>query len=166
MKRSIAIAFHAFLIFSVCAQISWINKPRDFQFIGRKISSNKGRVVFEGWITQTGYTALQISQKGASGSVVRYSVPFTYNGSGQAYFYQVVYISAGKINYEFDVALGSGSIFSSSLNIKGIACGDAYLISGQSNSVANSYNGLANPVYQDSFIRSYGSSSYSAAVTW
>lgn len=165
MKRSIAIAFHAFLIFSVCAQISWINKPRDFQFIGRKISSNKGRVVFEGWITQTGYTALQISQKGASGSVVRYSVPFTYNGSGQAYFYQVVYISAGKINYEFDVALGSGSIFSSSLNIKGIACGDAYLISGQSNSVANSYNGLANPVYQDSFIRSYGSSSYSAAVT-
>lgn len=141
------------------AQISWISKPRDYQFVCRDLKTQKGKLVFEGWVNQSGFSSLQIDHKGAGGAVIKYTLPLTYNLSGQAYFYQTVYVSAGKINHEFGINLNTGSGSTAIETIKKIACGDAYLISGQSNSVANSYNGLSNTYYRDSFIRSYGSSS-------
>lgn len=150
-----------FLLFSIeiTAQITWINKPRDFQFVCRNLNTQKGKVVFEGWVTQSGYTSLQIEHKGAIGAVLKYNLPLTYNLYGQAYFYQVIDIGAGKINHEFVINLQTSAGYTHFETIKKIACGDAYLISGQSNSVANSYNGFSNTYYRDSFIRSYGSSS-------
>lgn len=141
------------------SQITWNSLPRDFQFVPRNINTNKGKLIFEGTVTQTGYTSITLTHKGSAGIGVKYTIPLTYNSFGQAYFYQTLYIQAGKINHSIEISLSNGSGNSVYSNIKNIACGDAFLISGQSNSVANSYNGLANPVYGDSFIRSYGSSS-------
>lgn len=162
MKKWIVTLILCFQLYNGFAQISWVNKPRDFQFVSRNVGTNKGRVIFEGWVNQTGYNSIKISHKGALGAVVNYTIPINYNGSGQAYFYQAVNISAGKINHQFDVSLSIGAVFTTNTSIKNIACGDAYLISGQSNSVANSYYGLSNTNYRDSFIRSFGTSSPNA----
>jgi hypothetical protein len=164
MRKSL-FAYFLFLLFSheISAQITWISKPRDFQFVCRNLNTQKGKVVFEGWVNQSGFSSVQIDHKGTGGALIKYILPLTYNSSGQAYFYQVIYVNAGKINHEFGISLQTGAGSTPIETIKKIACGDAYLISGQSNSVANSYNGLSNTYYRDSFIRSYGSSSPSVA---
>jgi hypothetical protein len=163
MKKWILCCLIFVLTRSAVAQITWTTLPRDFQFVPRNISTNKGRLIFEGTFNQPGYTTVVLTHKGAAGSTVKYTIPLTYNGSGQAYFYQAVFIQAGRINHSIEITINNSSGSKVLSTINRIACGDAYLISGQSNSVANSYNGLANPVYADSFIRSYGSSSPGAS---
>ena len=159
MKKWILCCLIFVLTTSTVAQITWTTLPRDFQFVPRNIITNKGKLIFEGTVTQPGFTTVVITHTGAAGSIVKYTIPLTYNGSGQANIYQAVYIQAGKINHSIEITINNSSGSMVLSTIKRIACGDAYLISGQSNSVANSYNGLSNPVYADSFIRSYGSSS-------
>lgn len=78
--------------------------------------------------------------------------------SGPTSFSYTTQIKAGKYNYDFVVYFYGGDTFSYRANR--VVCGDVFIIQGQSNAVANSYYGLANPRYNDSFIRSFGTSSY------
>lgn len=144
------------------AQITWIKTPADMQFVCRNLQTQKGTLYFEGWVNQTGFNSLEITINASPGASTVYSIPLFYTGSGQAYFNRKIYINTGKVQYSVSVDLVSGSNTVSVKKIANIICGDAYLINGQSNSVANAYVGLANTRYKDSFIRSFGSSNYSA----
>jgi hypothetical protein len=144
------------------AQISWIKTPADMQFVCRNLQTQKGTLYFEGWVNQTGFNSLEITITASPGTSTVYSIPLFYTGPGQAYFNRKIYINTGKIKYSVSVDLVSGGNVVNVKKADNIICGDAYLINGQSNSVANAYVGLANTRYKDSFIRSFGSSNYSA----
>jgi len=144
------------------AQITWIKTPADMQFVCRNLQTQKGTLYFEGWVNQTGFNSLEITITASPGASTVYSIPLFYTGSGQAYFNRKIYINTGKVKYSVSVDLVSGSNTVGVKKTDNIICGDAYLINGQSNSVANAYVGLANTRYKDSFIRSFGSSNYSA----
>ncbi len=161
-KKVIAFAWLCLYFLAGIAQVVWKNIPRDDQFVCRNVSSNKGKIVFEGMVTQAGYSSLQIIQLQNGGGATKYIIPLTYNGAGQAYFNYNLSISSGKISHRFELSINDAKGNKTLDTIHRVVCGDAYLITGQSNSVANAYNGFANPLYQDSFIRSFGSSYPSA----
>lgn len=62
-------------------------------------------------------------------------------------------LAAGLHNYRFELAASAGGAPSSALSVDSVACGDAYLVYGQSN--AEALPGSANYPYRNSWIRTY-----------
>lgn len=147
--------------FSSFAQVNFTSKVQDLELVPRNTSNNLGTVKFEGTVLGSKYNLIRVVQYinkvkksdvsqslGSSSSLL----PFSYS----------LQIKAGKIRYDFEVYFYGTDTFKYSA--QNVVCGDVYIVQGQSNAVANSYNGLANPVYRDSFIRSFGTSDYTYTV--
>ena len=142
------------------AQIVWTSKPNDLQLFARSTTTNRATVTLSGRVSTSGYSALSVSVT-QNGKLFNSQSSFLNYTSGSAGFKIDVIVISGRYNYDFNVYLDSSGTKRLIYRAQRIACGDAYLITGQSNSVANAYVGFANPTYKDSFIRSYGSSSAS-----
>jgi len=161
LKSLIFLLIQKFVIVTTFAQVTFSNKPKNLELIPRNLSNNKGLVNFYGFILNSQYSKLRIityqnktiiEDSSKTYSLGSNSIPFSYSKS----------IDAGKYVYDFDLIFYGADTFK--YQVKNIVCGDVFIIQGQSNAVANTYNGLANTLYRDSFIRSYGTSSNSAGV--
>jgi len=144
-------------------------KPVTHQFFARD-DTGKGTIYYNG--TQTGATAvfLKVYATPDAGTEAQYGTTLrqTLTGGG-AYAFSVP-IDAGLVKYRVEFGTRSGTTDTVTDTVTDLVCGDAYLIEGQSNAVADNYlNDTTNPdfiSYTNTWIRSYGSSEGSAAGGW
>jgi len=161
MKKLLNFGLLLFLLLPTLgiAQITFFNIPSDFAIIPRNTKTNSGTFRVNGEVTFTQYKSVELRAyvKGVLTSKVSKQIYFS--GSSAPFDLQII-VPAGLINYEFQIYASDGFGAYLKRTVKQVAFGDIILITGQSNSVANSYNGLANSSYSDSFIRSFGNSTY------
>lgn len=140
---------------STLAQVSLNQFPKNKQLYPRNVSTNQGTAVVSGTVSST-YTSMRLKVYRDTLSNNTYNQNLTFV-LGSANFSFSVPVTAELLNYRFDlfgVNSGGETLIQSATEV---VAGDAYIINGQSNSVANMYllsgNGNQNP-----FIRSFGNS--------
>jgi hypothetical protein len=163
MQKKLISSFTLFILMvllsSAYAQINFFSIPSDFAIIPRNHAKNLGTFRATGEVTYPQYKTVEllVYSKGVLKSKISKLLSFI--GSSSIFDLQIT-LPAGLINYDFQIYLTDnyGSYLKKTVNK--VAFGDVILITGQSNSVAPSYGGLANTNYSDSFIRSFGNSTY------
>jgi hypothetical protein len=161
--RSIIFFFGIFLFLSIAstsAQLNLTNAPRQGAFLARNLKTNSAIVAIQGNVTDPSATSfyIRIYQSGALFYKRRVSLNFS---GGVANFNQWFNLPSGKYTYKIDYELiGSSSI---SFSTDEIMVGDVYLIQGQSNAVASSFQAF-DKAYNDVYCRSFGSSSNNGAA--
>lgn len=147
------------LFFQADAQINFDRIPKDFAIIPRIASTNIGTFRISGTVNDSKFSTIEIRSY-VGGALKGKSIKkLNFNGS-TAYFDTQLSQIAGLIDYNFQIYLNATLV----KEVKSVAFGDIILITGQSNAVANAYNGLANTNYRDSFIRSFGTASTSSGT--
>ncbi|MCC7298062.1 MAG: hypothetical protein IT244_06985, partial [Bacteroidia bacterium] len=143
------------------SQVVFNQLPRTGSVIPRNLKTNRAETHCSGKITGS-YTKvrLQCTQNGKSFSDQTKLLNFA---GGVSNFDMVLFLPAGK--YRYNLTLNFIGTDTLTYLIKDILVGDVYIIQGQSNAVANSYSGLANPTYKDSFIRTFGTTYFDAVTT-
>ena len=147
------------------AQIIFEKTPKDFAIIPRNPATNMGSFEVSGIVPDNKYTTIEIRayQKGKlKGNSIK-TLYFT--GSYSTFNFQLN-LAAGLFNYDFKFYLNDGTTSKLVTEVKSVAFGDVILITGQSNAVANSYNGTVNSKYGDSFIRSFGTASSNGSAVF
>ncbi len=143
-------------IFSLFSQnpLTLTEYPKQLQLYPRNLSTNQGRVNFSGVLNNAYYNGIKILVF-KNDSLIR---TFTRNLSPAQSFTSIQTLNAGRFRYKFELYLTKGQTDSLYFTADDILVGDAFLITGQSNSVAGNFNnsGSANTNYGDSFIRSFG----------
>lgn len=141
---------------SATAQVHFNRIPREFGLLPRNLKTNRGEARFSGTITGNyPKLSLWVTQNGKPYATVTKGLIYS---SGTATFDVSQLLLAGKYHYDLTLLfMGADTL---QFSIQDIVVGDAYIVQGQSNAVANSYGGYANATYGDSFIRSFGTSSY------
>lgn len=145
-------------------QVTFNNIPLDKQLIGRDINTNLGHIIVEGEVNNlsVNYDTLLIELY--RDNVLHNSVSSALNyNSGLATFNFDISIVAQLSNYSIKIY---GKLESSLTFVKeviDIVAGDVFIIQGQSNAEARSFNGSANG-NQNNFIRVYSSSTADPTV--
>lgn len=139
------------------AQVQFSACPQNYALIPRDIKTNQAEIKIAGNALNGKYTTAQFSTYQNGNLINARTVTLTYSG-GLAPFDYRIKLKAGKYHYTFKIDFTGSSNLSQTIN--DVVIGDVFLIQGQSNAVANSYYGLVKPKYADSFIRSFGSSTY------
>ena len=142
------------------AQILWHNVPKPGAVVARNTLTNLADVRLSGLVVQTKYSSMRLRCKQDGKTIYDQLLPLSFSG-GSAKFDRTIKIKAGRYRYDFEVELHSSDTLRQS--IKDVVAGDVYIIQGQSNAVANRYNG-SSVTYEDSFIRSFGTSAYNSYV--
>ncbi len=145
------------------AQISFTKLPLDFSLIPRNPSTNTGVFETSGLVVDTKYTAIELRcyLKGVLKNKIIKNLSFT---SSVASYNLALTVGAGKYNYDFYIYLNQNNMSTLITQVRSVVFGDMILITGQSNAVANSYNGTVNSTYSDSFIRSFGTASTAGSL--
>ena len=142
------------------AQINLIQSPKSKAFIpqNKKTRSAKFKVIGE--VTTGGYThiSIKVFQNGALKQ--NHKKPLIYN-NGKANFNQLIELKTAKTLYDITYELNGRLNYS--FTVKGILVGDVYIIQGQSNAVAGSYNAF-NTQYYSPYLRSFGTASRDAGT--
>ncbi len=145
------------------AQISLQQGPQTGQLYPRDLATNSALATVAGEVTAAGYSRvhLVVQQDGLSYST--HAADLHYGTGGAAPFAFAPVLAAGLHDYSFELLLEGFGGMQSVSTTDFVACGDAYLINGQSNAVASDYHGenLAN---QDMsrWVRSFGTASINA----
>jgi hypothetical protein len=142
------------------AQILWYAVPKAGAVVPRNTSTNLADVRLSGVVTQTKYSSMRLRCKQDGKTIYDQLIPLSYSG-GTAGFDRIIKIKAGRIRHNFEVELYSTDTLRYS--ITDVVAGDVYIIQGQSNAVANMYY-LSSASYEDSFIRSFGTSAGNSYV--
>lgn len=146
------------------AQISLTEFPKDKQLYPRDLNTNKGTIVISGQI-------------GKEEKVDLLRVVFSTNtGKGISTTAQKPVFKKGIANFSFKIPINAEltshriQLFAISNNearlikeANDLVAGDAFIINGQSNSVANSYGGSVS-AYEDPFIRSFGTTMHDSTA--
>jgi hypothetical protein len=145
--------------------IAWRALPQPAQILQRD-ASDRAVVAIDGDVLTTGYSGItvEITQDGQPYDS-RHEM-LTYS-SGQASFSFQPEIAAGLHDYSVVVLIEQGLRRRLLAQIDHVACGDVYLVNGQSNAAAADYwgEGLANAL-QSPWIRSFGTASIAGDVTF
>lgn len=159
IKKIIFLTLFFLFFFQTEAQISFDRIPKDFAIVPRNTASNIGTFRVSGAVTDPAYSTIEIRSY-LKGNLKGKSVMNLYFKGSSANFDLQLNQTAGLLNYDFQIYLNSTLV----KEVKSVAFGDIILITGQSNAVANTYNGLANTKYRDSFIRSFGTATTTASA--
>jgi len=159
--RIVLATFFLLLSCGVHAQLTFSKLPRDFALIPRSLKNNRGDAHFTGEVSaaysKINYTVLQNGK-----AFLNLSKSLISSGNMAPFDFGVL-LPAGKYNYQIHLHfIGKDTL---KFSVSNLIVGDVYIIQGQSNAVANSYSGLANTQYKDSFIRSFGNSTYDATTS-
>ncbi|MBC8329402.1 MAG: hypothetical protein ISR76_01520 [Planctomycetes bacterium] len=146
------------------AQVTITEGPAPGQLYPRDLVTNQAVVPVAGEVSKPGKSRvhLVVTRDGAAWSMDTVDLHYT---GGVAPFAFAPVIDAGLHDYAFELLLEGGGFNQQVGRVRWVACGDAYLINGQSNAVATDYHneGLGNSS-RSRWIRSYGSASLSAAA--
>ena len=146
---------------TVSAQIQLTDAPKDGAFLAQNIKSKSANYLLTGVVKDTTYPTLFIKVYQSGYLLSRVKVRLVPNGS-QTSFRHMVFLPAGKYIYKIRYELIGKSIVIK--DIDDVVVGDVFLIQGQSNAVAASYNKF-DTSYYDKYCRSYGTSSTNGAAT-
>ena len=125
-------------------------QPTDNQFYARNVTKNEGTLHYNGTLPQAADSVfLRLYADGALVKATSQKL-----GAGRAYALSVP-LKPGLIRYE--VAFGSivGGQETVLRTVKNLVCGDAFILQGQSNTVATDF-GKETPAYQSEWIRTFG----------
>ena len=150
--------FSLFFLLAICfalsstAQLKLIQSPASKAFIPQNKLTRSAEVLLSGEVDQNTFTHINI--KVFRGTTLisnsRQNLNFI---NGIATYKQKVYLKTGKYLYSIRYELSGGSTFTHTID--DILVGDVYLIQGQSNAVAASYNPFNTNYYSD-YLRSFG----------
>jgi len=145
-------------------------KPVNNQFIARD-DSGFGAIHYNGNLAGTPESVfLKVYAKPETGTETLASTLRQTLSNGRYAFTSP--ITAGLVTYRVEFGTTSGGIdtVNPAATVTNLVCGDAYVIEGQSNAVANNYNGdTSNPAftyYTSPWIRSYGTGEGGTSGAW
>ena len=153
-----------FFQFALYAQITFTHAPKDGAFLARDLKSNIAKYQIEGDVTDKSYSTLTIEIYRDNRLERKYQMSLSFT-NGKAPFRRPIALTAGKHSYSIKYILNGIGTWTSRIN--NIQVGDAYIIQGQSNSVASNFSGAgvhAN-AFKDKYIRSFGSNSPNARIS-
>lgn len=137
--------------------------PKDNQIFPRDLRINKGKVTISGKVTQKGYHQIKLIVSREGNKLHTGTKDLTYKGDEAAFNFSGK-MDAGLFNHEIEVLLvRPPGVEEAVTKIKNLACGDVFVINGQSNAEARSFRGDAN-VNQHEFLRSFGSRVHNSGV--
>jgi Carbohydrate esterase, sialic acid-specific acetylesterase len=141
------------------AQVSMTEGPIQGQLYPRDLVSNQALVMVSGTVTQTGFSQVQLTVNRDGLLWWSQTIPLNYSGGSAPFSFQAP-LDAGLFDYSMELLLESGGVMQVIDLVGNIACGDAYLINGQSNALAADYyaENLGNR-FQSRWIRSFGTAS-------
>ncbi len=113
-----------------------------------------------GSVTDASFTSFNIRVYQSNSLFSSHKVRLNFTG-GKSSFKQMIFLPSGRHIYKIVYVLSGTSTYS--LETDDIVVGDVYLIQGQSNAVAASYNKF-DPSYYDKYCRSFGNSSTSGSA--
>ena len=146
-----AMLFSAF----ASAQLELIDAPKEGAFLAQNVKSKSANYLLTGVVKDVSYNTLFITVYQSGRQMSRSKVRLAFSGS-QYTFKQMIFLPAGKYIYKISYQLiGPTTVMQ---NIDDIVVGDVFLIQGQSNAVAASYNKF-DTAYYDKYCRSFGTSS-------
>ncbi|ULQ50740.1 T9SS type A sorting domain-containing protein [Flavihumibacter fluvii] len=162
----------AFFTVPIFAQVN--NFPKDYQLYPRNLSTNKGIVNISGTLKKTsGYSAVRLKVYRDNLLLTTTNLNISYNKKGNANYSFNSEIVAELANYTFSL-FGVRSGIETLIKTAGnVVAGDAYIIQGQSNAVANL---RVSTTFEDNaddpsnspnrgFVRVYGSGSATSSYT-
>jgi hypothetical protein len=129
--------------------------PLDRQLFPRDLVSGEAAVQVKGRVLTPGFSEMRLHVDRMGLAWTSQTESLVYSASG-AEFDFVVNIPAERANYDFALRLTGLGLTDEIARAEDVVCGDAILVHGQSNAVANQYDGTANLNYQDDFVRSFG----------
>ena len=148
----------------IAAQVTLHQGPATGQLYPRDLATGQAAVAVAGEVTAPGMSRVHliVTQDGAAWS--SHSLDLSYAGA-VAPFAFAPSIAAGLHDYAFELRLEGGGTNIQVAYTDFVACGDAYLINGQSNAVASDYHNenLANQS-QSRWIRSFGTAALSGSA--
>ena len=131
-------------------------QPTDNQFYARSATKNEGTLHYNGVLPQAADAVfLRLYADGVLAKTVTQKL-----GASRAYVLSVP-LKPGLIRYEVTFGSITGGRETVLRTVKNLACGDAFVIQGQSNAVATDF-GKETPAYQSEWIRTFGTSWESA----
>ncbi len=140
-------------------------KPVDGQFFARD-SSGYGKIYYLGTETGTPNTVYLKVYTTETGSDVPYGSTLRQSLAGGAYSFAAP-ILGGLYKYKVVYGTTTGGIDTPVATVSNLICGDAYILEGQSNTVAETPNNGTPPeadYYTNDWIRTYGNS-YNGTIT-
>jgi len=156
LKNVIFCLFITFGLFQTTnAQLVFTEAPTQGAFFAQNKATNTATVEIKGFVDNNIYTQLEINLLKNGVLEKTFTHALTYTG-GKANFTQTLTLKTGKHFYTIKYELTGGGTYKQ--QVSEICVGDVYLVQGQSNAVAASFNAF-DPKYSDRYIRSFGSSS-------
>jgi len=130
--------------------VVFYQRPQDLQLFTRD-ATDSAAVRFRGQVVSSGYTAIecQVLRDGVEWS--KQSATLNY-GEGGADFDLAPRICAGMHDYAFVIALKSETSSVPVLTVQKVVCGDAYILTGQS----NAHYAWSDATFQNNFCRTFG----------
>lgn len=146
---------------AAAAQVEFTAGPQEGQLYPRDLATNRASVPVEGLVTQAGMSQVHLDVTRDGAPWWQGSAPLQYNpATGGASFSFAPDIEAGLHDYAFAVSLEGGGSVTPVRDVSDVVCGDAFLMDGQSNTVAGGFPQTS--VWRSKWIRSFGTSSTSA----
>jgi hypothetical protein len=149
--------------------VAFVHCPKPLQLYPRSLGTTQANVLIQGAVTSSDCTQISVSVTRSGVAYTNLMQSLTYT-AGQAEFSFSVPIVAELADYDFTVQVIRDSIDYTVATVTNVVAGDVFLINGQSNAEARSFNGSANG-NQSNWLRSYGcrssTNSYvQADATW
>jgi len=171
MKVIFIFVLTSIYISPISGQVTFSKAPKKLQIYGRNLSTDSAAVTIEGKVKKPGADYSEIRCRIFRNSVQRnmLSAPLSFSGDSAAFSLRPL-IYAELAIYRFDIYGYNGTQETLIRSVDSVACGDAFIITGQSNSVAwnlsGNQSGSANG-NQSPYIRVLGCGSSSGSdSTW
>ncbi|MBN1542534.1 hypothetical protein JW992_10340 [candidate division KSB1 bacterium] len=125
-------------------------RPQNLQLFTRD-ATDSATVRFRGTVVSAGYTAIECRVFKDGVECANHTAPLN-TSEGGADFELAPRIHAGMHDYSFVIALKSETAHLPILSVEKVVCGDAYILTGQS----NSHYVWSDATYQNTFCRTFG----------
>ncbi len=158
MKLFSPLALFALFFLQSSAQVSFSALPLNKQVVPRNVFTNKGKIEIAGTVNDIGTPYNKIRIKKYRNNIFQqdYNHTLTYQNDIAPFSFSIS-ITAELANYKTEIYGVIGLSETLIQTVDSLVAGDAFIIQGQSNAVADMYSGSSNQQNKNSFIRVYGS---------
>lgn len=141
---------------NMSAQITFTQKPTEYQIVPRSLTTNLGLVTISGTIQKHKYDKLVLTVFRDNSFFSNTTKDMVFDGDTAQFSFQT-YIKAELANYRFFLTAWGNNQETIVLDVPNVCAGDAYIIQGQSNAEANNYTAGCDKQERHNFVRVYGS---------